>query len=218
MNCRFRLQSDQDSLEIVHAATLLSLCNSPRCTNWKLAEDPDDPLRLVLLIEWMGDAEHEVFRGSPECAEFFRALGGHVRQLEEAEYRPNAALLRAGLGGAEGMQQLVSDVLHQVSSHPLLGARFRCPGGEQIARLGWWLLEVLGGPKLYSLTVPEQPLRSGPLPQAPLDVEERAQLLEIVRQALLVPGGPLRSALSALEANLPLYPALPSGPQPLTIH
>lgn len=169
----------------------------------------------MLRIEWKGDAEHEVFRGSLECTDFFRALRGQVRELEESEYRADPALLRESLGGTEGMLQLVFDVLHEVSADALLAPCFGPRGSERVTRLGWWMIEVLGGPKLYALTVPEQPLRDGPLPEAPLDVEERAQLLQLVRRALFISGGRLHCAVSALEANLPLHPALPSGPQGL---
>lgn len=215
MRCRFRLRPGQDSLELIRAATLASLRRSSHCVRWEISEDVDDPTRLVLRIEWKGDADHEVFRGSLECADFFRVLRAQVRELEESEYHANAALLRESLGGTEGMLQLVFDVLHEVSADALLGPCFGPRGSERVTRLGWWLIEVLGGPKLYALTVPEQPLRDGPLPEAPLDVEERAQLLQIVRRALFISGGRLHCAVSALEANLPLHPALPSGPHAL---
>lgn len=210
MQIRFRAPASRDAKEIVHDATLSSLCASPRCKRWELMERAGDPGRLVLHVQWEGDEEHENFRGSPECARFFRSLGTRVRQLEESEYRTDGTFLLASLGGEQGMLQLVSDILHEVSCDGLLALRFGAAAGERVARLGLWLIEVLGGPKLYSAATPAHALREGPLPGEPLDVEERAQFLELARHALRVAGGRGSPALGALEANLPLHPALPS--------
>lgn len=185
-----------------------SLGRSWRCRHWELLERPGEPERLVLHVRWEGD-EEELFRGSAECAEFFRVLGARVLELKESEYRADESHLLASLGGAQGMLQFVSDILHEVSSDALLRERFGPAGGERFARLGLWLIEVLGGIKLHSSAVPTRSLRVGPLPDDPLDVEERAQLLELARHALSFAGGRGHVALSALEANLPLHPALP---------
>jgi hypothetical protein len=187
-----------------------SLGRSRRCRHWELLERPGDPGRLVLHVQWEGDDDQELFRGSAECAEFFRVLGSQVRALQESEYRADETAILASLGGAQGMLQFVSDILHEVSADTLLRVRFGAVGGERFARLGLWLIEVLGGAKLYSSTAPAHSLRVGPMPDDPLDVEERAQLLELARHALSFAGGRGHSALSALEANLPLHPALPS--------
>jgi truncated hemoglobin YjbI len=174
-----------------------------------------------------GQAPRSGPRASTERGELQRCALGRASDQEDSKTRSASSVERArdsgafpswwreSRGGTEGMLQLVFDVLHEVSADPLLGPCFGPRGSERVTRLGWWLIEVLGGPKLYALTVPEQPLRDGPLPDAPLDVEERAQLLQIVRRALFISGGRLHCALSALEANLPLHPALPSGPRGL---
>jgi hemoglobin len=215
MQIRFRTPASRDAKELVRDATLSTLCSSTRCKHWELMERAGDPGRLVLHVQWEGDEEHENFRGSPECADFFRSLATGARQLEEAEYRADGTFLLASLGGEQGMLQLVSDILHEVSCDELLAPRFGDTGGERAARLGLWLIEVLGGPKLFSAASPSQELRVGPLPGEPLDVEERAQFLELARHALRVAGGRSSLALGALEANLPLHPALPShGPYP----
>jgi hypothetical protein len=207
---RFRLAPTRDAREIVQTAMQTSLGRSRRCKSWELLERPGDPSRLVLHLQWEGEDE-ELFRASPECAEFFRVLGTRVRELKESEYRADDTYLLTSLGGAQGMLQFVSDILNEVSADALLRQRFGPAGGERFARLGLWLIEVLGGAKLYSSTKPGQSLRLGPMPDDPLDVEERAQLLELARHALSFAGrrgG--HAALSALEANLPLHPALPS--------
>lgn len=187
-----------------------SLGRSRRCRHWELLERPGDPSRLVLHVQWEGEDDQELFRSSPECAEFFRVLGTRVRELKEADYRADETAILASLGGAQGMLQFVSDILHEVGTDSLLSVRFGAAGGERFARLGLWLIEVLGGAKLYSATTAARSLRFGPMPDDPLDVEERAQLLELARHALSFAGGRGQSALSALEANLPLHPALPS--------
>lgn len=210
MQIRFRTPASRDAKELVHDATLRSLCSSTRCKHWELMERAGDPGRLVLHVQWEGDEEHENFRGSPECADFFRSLATRVRRLEEAEYRADGTFMLASLGGEQGMLQLVSDILHEVSCDALLAPRFGAASGERVARLGLWLIEVLGGPRLYSAATPAQELRVGPLPGEPLDVEERAQFLDLARHALRVAGGRGSPALGALEANLPLHPALPS--------
>lgn len=206
---RFRLAASRDAREIVQSAMAASLGCSPRCKRWELLERPGDPGRLVLHVQWEGE-DDELFRGSPECAEFFRVLGARVHALRETDYRADESYLLDNLGGAQGMLQFVSDVLQEVSEDDLLRQRFGPAGGERFARLGLWLIEVLGGTKLYSATAPAAPLRFGPLPDDPLDVEERAQLLELARHVLSFNGGRGHSALNALEAHLPLHPALPS--------
>jgi truncated hemoglobin YjbI len=210
MQIRFRAPASRDARELVHDATLRSLCSSTRCKHWEILERAGEPGRLVLHVEWEGDQEHETFRGSPEYADFFRSLALRVRQLEEAEYQADGTFLLASLGGEQGMLQLVSDILHEVTRDGLLAPRFETAGGEGSARLGLWLIEVLGGPKLYSAAAPAHHPRLGPLPGEPLDVEERAQFLELARRARRLGGGRGGPALGALEANLPLHPALPS--------
>src|SRR6185503_17667717 len=209
LQLRFRLSPSRDAREIVETAMSSSLGRSRRCKHWELLERPGEPGRLVLHVQWEGDDDQELFRSSPEGAEFFRVLGSQVRALEEAEYRVDETVLLAGLGGAQGMLQFVSDILHEVSTDSLLGVRFSPPGGERFARLGLWLIEVLSGTKLYSATTAPRSLRFGPMPDDPLDLEERAQLLELARHVLSFAGGRGQSAVSALEANLPLHPALP---------
>lgn len=210
LQVRFRLATTRDARQIVQTAMSSSLGRSRRCKHWELMERPGDPSRLVLHVQWEGDDDQELFRGSPECAEFFRQLGTRVRQLQEAEYRADESMILASLGGAQSMLQFVSDILHEVGTDSLLRARFGAAGGERFGRLGLWLIEVLGGAKLYTSTPSSRSLRLGPLPEDPLDVEERAQLLELARHALSFAGGRGQAAVSALEANLPLHPALPS--------
>ena len=207
---RFRLSASRDAREIVQSAMSSSLGRSWRCQHWELLERPGDPSRLVLLVQWEGDDEQELFRSSPECAEFFRVLGTRVLELQEAESGADETTLLASLGGAQGMLQYVSDISHEVSADSLLRARFGSAGGERFDRLGMWLIEVLGGAKLYSSTTPSRELRLGPIPDDPLDLEERAQLLELAQHALSFADGRGHSALRALEANLPLHPALPA--------
>jgi truncated hemoglobin YjbI len=207
---RFWLPPSRDAREIVQAATVSSIQRSPRCKSWELRERPGDPSRLVLHVQWEGDEEQEIFRGSQECSDFFRALAARVRQLEESDYRTDEASMLESLGGTQDMLQLVGDILREVRTDRLLGLRFGPPSGDGLGRLGLWLIEVLGGPKLYSSTTSARSLRVGPLPDEPLDVEERAQLLELVRHALRVAGSREHSVLGLLEANLPLHPALPS--------
>jgi hypothetical protein len=208
---RYRLSASRDAREIVQTAVSSSLGRSRRCKHWELLERPGEPDRLVLHVQWDGDDDQDLFRSSPECSEFFHVLGSRVRELEQAEYRVDETVLLAGLGGAQGMLKFVSDILHEVSADSLLCARFGCPGGERFARLGLWLIEVLSGAKLSSPTTTARGLRFGPLPDDPLDLEERAQLLELARYVLNFADGRGHSAVSALEANLPLHPALPSA-------
>jgi hypothetical protein len=213
IQCRFRVPTGQDCLEIVHAATLSSLCASPRCGRWEISEDPADPARLVLHIEWHGGDDRQTFYGSPECADFFRALSRGTRELEAAESRADASLARRSLGGTDAVLSFVGELSHQIGAHPLLGRRFG-PSGGRLARLALWLIEVLGGGALYSSTVAQHALSAGPLPEGPLDGEERAQLLELARQLASVTHGDPQSVVRAIDASLPEHGALPTLTQP----
>jgi hypothetical protein len=73
------------------------------------------------------------------------------------------------------------------------------------------LLEVLGGPDLFSSSFPGSSPREGPLAEDRLDLEERERLLEIAKHALppaLEEQG--RWVVGVLKAHLPLHPAPPS--------
>jgi hypothetical protein len=213
IQCRFRVRTGQDCLEIVHAATLSSLCTSPRCGRWEISEDPADPGRLVLHIEWHGGDDRQTFYGSPECADFFRALSSGTREIEAAASRADTSIARQRLGGTDAVLSFVGELSKEIGAHPVLGRRFG-PSAGRLARLTLWLIEVLGGGALYSTTVPQHALGAGPLPEDPLDGEERAQLLELARSVASVSRTDVESAVRAIEASLPVHSALPSLPRP----
>jgi len=98
-----------------------------------------------------------------------------------------------------------------VLAEPLLAWRFRSEDGGRRGRLGLWLLEVLGGPDLFSSSFPGATTREGPLDNDRLDLEERERLLEIAENALpeaLEEQG--RCVVGNLRAHLPLHPTPPS--------
>lgn len=208
---RFRLDKTHDLLELTQVAALDGLRNSPRCRSWRVLPAVDDPSLLVLEIEWDPGLELTPFRGSEEFATIHSSLARHVRSLEEADYSVDDRLLRRVLGGPETLFRLAEDIVVGVLAEPVLAWRFQSDDGSRRGRLGLWLLEVLGGPDLFSSSFPGSSTRDGPLANERLDLEERARLLEIATGALPQPlQDQGRCVVGNLRAHLPLHPAPPS--------
>lgn len=208
---RFRLDKTHDLLELTQLAALEGLRNSARCRSWRVLPAADDPSLLILEIEWDPGVELTPFRGSEEFATIHSALALRVRSLEEADYSVDGRLLRRVLGGPETLFRLAEDIVVGVLAEPTLAWRFRSDDGARRGRLGLWLLEVLGGPDLFSSSFPGSSIREGPLADGQLDLEERERLLEIATHALpstLEEQG--RCVVGNLRAHLPLHPAPPS--------
>lgn len=208
---RFRLNEAQDGLELAQLAAVRALRNSPRCLSWRVLPASSDASLCTLEIEWDPGASLTPFRGSEEFEQIHAALTEQVKALEEADYRANSHLLRNILGGPEALFRLTENIVVGIMEEPSLGPLFYSPDGSARGRLGLWLLEVLGGPDLFSSSFPTASVDRGPLADELLDLEERERLLEIARDALpssLDEQG--LCVLGSLRANLPLYPS-PSG-------
>jgi len=212
---RFRLDKTHDLLELTQLAALKGLRNSPRCRGWRVLPAADDPSLLVLEIEWEPGAELTPFRGSEEFATIHSALANQLRSLEEADYSVDNALLRRLLGGPEALFRLAEDIVSAVLREPLLAWRFRSDDGAKRGRLGLWLLEVLGGPDLFSSSFPASSKHEGPLANDRLDLEERERLLEIALEVMPQPHEEqYRCIVGNLRAHLPVYPKPPSRLSP----
>ena len=203
---RFRLSSKVSCLELAQIAALKSLRNSPRCRSWRVLPSPGDPAAIVLAIDWDPGSSATPFRGSSECAELHAALGEQVRALEEADYREDTLLLRQNVGGTEALFRLSEDIVAGIMSDPFLSDRFESRDGSKRGRLGLWLLEVLGGPDLFSSSFPGAVPSQGPLRDGLLDLDERQRLLEIALSSVpSLAEDEGRSVLGALRAYLPLH-------------
>jgi hemoglobin len=208
---RFRLDKTHDLLELTQVAALKGLRNSARCRSWRVLPAVDDPSLLILEIEWDPGAELTPFRGSEEFAAIHSSLALQARSLEEADYSVSDRLLRRVLGGPETLFRLAEDIVVGVLAEPALAWRFQSKDGARRGRLGLWLLEVLGGPDLFSSSFPGSSTREGPLANARLDLEERERLLEIATNALpQTLEGQGRCVVGNLRAHLPLHPVPPS--------
>jgi hemoglobin len=208
---RFRLAKTDDLLELTQVAALKGLRNSARCRSWRVLPAVDDPSLLILEIEWDPGAELTPFRGSEEFVTIHSALALQARSLEEADYSVDDRLLRRLLGGPETLFRLAEDIVVGVLAEPTLAWRFQSQDGARRGRLGLWLLEVLGGPDLFSSSFPGSSTREGPLANDRLDLEERERFLEIATHALpRTLEGQGRCVVGNLRAHLPLHPAPPS--------
>jgi hypothetical protein len=212
---RFRLDPDQDCLELAQEAALQSLRHSPRCRSWRVLPSPNDPSLSILEIEWDAGPSQAPFRGSEEFAALHAALTAQVRALDEADYRTDARRSRRSLGGPDATFRLAEDIVARVMRVPELAGRFHSRDGSRRARLGLWLVEVLGGPALFSANFSGVKQGDGPLAGEPLDLDERELFLEVAQACLPSSGGdPESSVLGTLRANLPLYPAPLEVPPP----
>ena len=208
---RFRLSSKVSCLELAQIAALKSLRNSPRCRSWRVLPSPGDPAAIVLAIDWDPGSSATPFRGSTEFSELHAALGEQVRALEEADYRADTLLLRQNVGGTEALFRLSEDIVAGIMKDPFLSQRFASRDGSKRGRLGLWLLEVLGGPGLFSSSFPGAIPSEGPLPDGLLDLDERERMLEIALSVIpRLAEDEGRSVLGALRAYIPLHPRPPS--------
>jgi hemoglobin len=204
---RFRLTEDRNCLELAQVAALRSLRHSPRCRGWRVLPAPDDPSLSVLEIDWDPGDSQTPFRGSEEFLELHAALTEQVRALEEADYRADARLLRQIVGGPEALFRLAEDIVTGVMRDATIGWRFLSADGSRRGRLGLWLLEILGGPDLFSSSFPDAVASQGPLAGELLDLEERERLIEIAERSLpSAAEDPGRCVLGTLRASLPLHP------------
>lgn len=207
---RFRLDPDQDCLELAQEAALQSLRHSPRCRSWRVLPSPNDPSLSILEIEWDAGPSQVSFRGSEEFAALHAALTAQVRALDEATYRTDGRPARRALPSPDTIFRLAEDIAARVMRVPELAGRFHSRDGARRARLGLWLVEVLGGPALFSSNFSGATQGDGPLAGEPLDLDERERFLEVVQACLpSAEGEPGSSVLGTLRANLPLYPAPP---------
>jgi hemoglobin len=208
IRCCFQMDAGQNGLELAQIAALKSLRNSPRCRGWRVLPAPGNPYVWILAIDWDPGALLTPFRASQEFEVLHAALGAQVRALEEADYRTDNHMLRRILGGPEALFRLAEDIVVGVMEEPELRARFESDDGSRRGRLGLWLLEVLGGPDLFSSSFPDAMPSEGPLSGELLDLDERATLLDIAQNAL--PSSAQeegRCVLGNLRAYLPLHPA-----------
>jgi hypothetical protein len=204
---RFRLDAHQNGLELAQLAALRGLRHSVHCRGWRVLPAPGDPSRSILEIEWDPGASLTPFYGSAEFVEIHAALIERVRALEEADYCADTRLSGGILGGDEALLGLAENIVTGVMSEPCLGWRFQSPDDSRRGRLALWLLEVLGGPDLFSWSFPDAIAREGPLARELLDLEERERLLEIAGDAMANWAGEQGGrVLGTLRAHLPLYP------------
>ena len=207
---RFRLDPEQDCLELAQEAALQSLRHSPRCKSWRVLPSPNDPSLSILEIEWDAGPSQAPFRGSEEFAALHAALTAQVRALDEADYRTDGRPARRALPSPDAIFRLAEDIVARVMRVPELAGRFHSLDGSRRARLGLWLVEVLGGPALFSSNFSGVTQGDGPLAGEPLDLDERERFLEVAQDcrpsSAAEPGS---SVLGTLRANLPLYPAPP---------
>jgi hypothetical protein len=208
---RFRLSETQSGLELAQIAAVKALRNSPRCRSWRVVPAPNDPSLCTLEIEWDPGESLTPFHGSEEFAQIHAALTEQVKALEEADYRADSRLLRRILGGPDALFRLAEEIVMGILQEPALGVLFHSDDGSKRGRLGLWLLQVLGGPDLFSSSFPAARVDQGPLAGDLLDLEERERLLEVARGALpssLDEQG--LCVLGSLRACMPLHPPPPS--------
>ena len=64
-----------------------SLDAAPECHAYELTVCEEDPLSLILRIEWESTERHlEGFRKGPHFPPFYRAIGGFVKEIAEMRH------------------------------------------------------------------------------------------------------------------------------------
>lgn len=64
-----------------------SLDSAPECVAYELSACEEDPTAYILRIEWMSTEAHlQGFRKGPYFGEFFKAIGGFVKEIAEMRH------------------------------------------------------------------------------------------------------------------------------------
>ncbi|WP_075098002.1 antibiotic biosynthesis monooxygenase [Sandaracinus amylolyticus] len=132
---------------------------SPHCLAYELTRCAKDPARYVVRLEWDSPEGHlEGFRKSAAFAEFVAHVRPFIADIEEMEhYAPTGVGSRSTIfdaaGGVATFFRLAHEMHARMKADALLGPHFARAAESHVPHLAMWLVEVFGGPKLYSETL-----------------------------------------------------------------
>jgi truncated hemoglobin YjbI/heme-degrading monooxygenase HmoA len=185
---RYRLTGDADEFEAAYARAQVALRASPECLAWELTRCHEEADRYILRIEWDSIEGHlEKFRKGSAFPPFLAAIRPYVDQIEEMQHYAATAVrshtIYQAMGGAGAFFAIARRMHERMRDDALLGRRFANVEATHVPHLAMWLVEVFGGPKLYSMTLGDiAPMLAHHANQR-ITEEERARFVAIAREA-----------------------------------
>lgn len=85
----------KDALIAAYRVGGKSLDAAPECLAYELTVCEEDPLSLILRIEWQSTERHlDGFRRGPHFRAFFAAIGGFVKEIAEMRHYAHTGVER----------------------------------------------------------------------------------------------------------------------------
>lgn len=152
---RYELTSSPTAFESAYARASERLAASPHCLGYELTRAFAVPTRYVLRITWDSVEGHlEGFRKSEAFRPFVQAIGPYVKDIAEMQHYELTAVrsrsIAEAFGGPEQVMRLAKEMHARMQRDALLGPRFAHALASHVPHLGMWLVEVYGGPALYT--------------------------------------------------------------------
>ena len=185
---RYRLKGDAAAFEAAYVRAQASLRASPECLGWELTRCHEEPDRYVLRIEWRSlEAHLQGFRKGPTFPAFLAEIRPFIDQIEEMQhYEATAVRSRSiyqAMGGAAAFFTMARRMHERMREDALLGARFARAAETHVPHLAMWMMEVFGGPKVYSLTFGDIGAMLARHANQSITEEERTRFVAIAMEA-----------------------------------
>lgn len=185
---RYALHPEEtEAFEAAYGRAQRWLRASPHCSSWDLARGVEEPLHYILRITWDSLEGHlEGFRKSAEFQGFLGEVRPYIAQIAEMRHYAVTSVASGGsvyadAGGAAAFFCIARDMHARMATDPVLGRQFAHAAESHVPHLGMWLVEVFGGPPLYSETLGD----IGPMLRRHADrsitEEERARFVAIAK-------------------------------------
>lgn len=156
---RYRVAPERGpALEEAYRRAAAALRASPDCLAFDVARSLDEPGRYVVRIGWTSvDGHLEGFRKGPVFPRFLEHVRPFVPDIEEMKHYEETGIAGARVydaaGGVGTFFRLAKAMHEEMRADELLGPRFARVVESHVPHLAMWMVEVFGGPKLYSETL-----------------------------------------------------------------
>jgi len=197
---RYTLPAEQtEAFEGAYARAQAGLRVSPHCLSWELSRCIDPPSRssgaeetqhYILRIEWDSHDGHlQGFRKSAEFATFLAEIRPYIECVEEMRHYAvtevaSGGSIYADVGGTGTFFRLAHEMHERMCSDDLLGAKFSRAAETHVPHLAMWLIEVFGGPRIYSETLGDIGAMLRRHADQAITEDERARFVAIAKAAI----------------------------------
>ncbi|MEZ4223294.1 MAG: antibiotic biosynthesis monooxygenase [Polyangiaceae bacterium] len=149
-------ENERSAFEAAYERACVSLDASPHCLAHELSRCHEEPQRYILRIEWDSLQGHlDGFRKSEVFRHFLEEVRPFIPRIEEMQHYEvgTRQSIYSTLGGAGPFFRLAKRMHELMREDDTIGPLFTHAAPTHVPHLGMWLVEVFGGPKLYSETL-----------------------------------------------------------------